>query len=135
MSFSFRPAQTLAVVGESGCGKSTLARQVTMIERRPPARSHRRRIDVARADTPTLRRLRPQVQMVFQNPYASLNPRKKVGALLEEPLAINTPLTASQRRGAAVAMMARVGLRPEHIGAIRTCSPAGSDSASRSHAR
>jgi len=58
--------------------------------------------------------LRPLVQMVFQNPYASLNPRKKVGTLLEEPLTINTDLSASARREAAEAMMARVGLRPEH---------------------
>jgi dipeptide transport system ATP-binding protein len=58
--------------------------------------------------------MRPVVQMVFQNPYASLNPRKKVGALLEEPLIINTELGAAARREAADAMMAKVGLRPEH---------------------
>jgi dipeptide transport system ATP-binding protein len=52
--------------------------------------------------------------MVFQNPYASLNPRKKVGTLLEEPLAINAGLDAAERRAAARAMMAKVGLRPEH---------------------
>ena len=62
------------------------------------------------------RALRPVVQMVFQNPYASLNPRKKVGAILEEPLAINTALDGAARQAAARAMMAKVGLRPEHYG-------------------
>ena len=54
------------------------------------------------------------MQFVFQNPFGSLNPRKKIGAILEEPLAINTDLSRDQRRAKAMAMMARVGLRPEH---------------------
>jgi dipeptide transport system ATP-binding protein len=70
--------------------------------------------DVAHADRAALKRLRPLVQMVFQNPYASLNPRKKVGTLLEEPLVINTELSAGARRDAARTMLAKVGLRPEH---------------------
>jgi dipeptide transport system ATP-binding protein len=114
VSFTVGEGETLAVVGESGCGKSTLARQVTMIER-PSAGSLRiDGNDVATADRPTLKRLRPRVQMVFQNPYASLNPRKKVGTLLEEPLSLNSTLRAGARRDAALAMMAKVGLKPEH---------------------
>ena len=61
---------------------------------------------------PTLERLRPRVQMVFQNPYASLNPRKKVSDILEEPLKINTDLDEGRRAGRPE-MMAKVGLRPE----------------------
>lgn len=116
VSFTLRQNVTLAVVGESGCGKSTLARQVTMIER--PTSGHLSLVgeDVGRADRATLKRLRPQVQMVFQNPYASLNPRKRVGTLLEEPLAINTPMDSAARREAARSMLAQVGLRPEHYG-------------------
>ena len=106
--------KTLAVVGESGCGKSTLARQVTMIERPTAGALRIAGSDVTRADAATLKRLRPLVQMVFQNPYASLNPRKSVGALLEEPLALSSKQGAGERREAALAMMARVGLRPEH---------------------
>jgi dipeptide transport system ATP-binding protein len=102
------------VVGESGCGKSTLARQVTMIERPTAGELKVDGQDVAHADRATLQRLRPLVQMVFQNPYASLNPRKKVGTLLEEPLVINTDLSALARRDAARTMLAKVGLRPEH---------------------
>jgi dipeptide transport system ATP-binding protein len=114
VSFTLREGKTLAVVGESGCGKSTLARQVTMIERPSAGELRLDGDDVARADKATLRRLRPVVQMVFQNPYASLNPRKNVATLLEEPLVINSNLGAVARRSAAQAMMAKVGLRPEH---------------------
>jgi dipeptide transport system ATP-binding protein len=114
VAFSLRAGETLAVVGESGCGKSTLARQVTMIERPTGGELKVDGEDVAHADRLTLRRLRPLVQMVFQNPYASLNPRKKVGTLLEEPLVINTELSAAARRDAARTMLAKVGLRPEH---------------------
>jgi len=114
VSFTLAEGETLAVVGESGCGKSTLARAVTMIERPTAGELALAGEDVVRADKAMLKRLRPLVQMVFQNPYASLNPRKKVGTLLEEPLAINLDLDAGARREAARAMMARVGLRPEH---------------------
>src|ERR1700693_3271405 len=114
VSFSVREGETLAIVGESGCGKSTLARQVTMIERPTSGELRLHGEDVARAERRTLKWVRPEVQIVFQTPYASLNPRKKVGTLLEEPLAINTSLAASARREAAQAMMKQVGLRPEH---------------------
>ena len=114
VTFSLRDRETLAVVGESGCGKSTLARAVTMIERPTSGALELSGTDVIGADRATLKRLRPLVQMVFQNPYASLNPRKKVGTLLEEPLAINSDLGAAERREQARAMMAKVGLRAEH---------------------
>jgi dipeptide transport system ATP-binding protein len=104
------------VVGESGCGKSTLARQVTMIETPSSGELWLSGTNITQADKPTLKRVRSHVQMVFQNPYASLNPRKKVGAMLEEPLVINTDLSKAARAEKAQAMMAKVGLRPEHYG-------------------
>ena len=114
-SFKLHRGRTLAVVGESGCGKSTLARLVTMIER-PTAGSlviggH----EVAHAPKREIALLRERVQMVFQDPYGSLNPRRKVGAILAEPLLINRKMSAAARREAARAMIAKVGLRPEHI--------------------
>ena len=114
VSFTLSAGKTLAVVGESGCGKSTLARQLTMIE--PPTSGSLLLdgADVTHADAHLKKRLRQQVQMVFQNPFASLNPRKKIGHALEEPLVINTALSAFERRERAHAMLARVGLRPEH---------------------
>ena len=116
VSFRLGAGRTLAVVGESGSGKSTLARQVTMIEAPTAGALDLDGADVAHADPASKRALRRQVQMVFQNPFASLNPRKTVGRALEEPLAINTALTAGQRAEQARAMLARVGLRPEHHG-------------------
>jgi dipeptide transport system ATP-binding protein len=116
VSFALDEGRTLAVVGESGCGKSTLARQVTMVEAPTSGRLMLDGIDVAQADAATRKRLRPDVQMVFQNPYASLNPRRTVGALLEEPLVIQRRGSAAERREAALAMMAKVGLRAEHYG-------------------
>ena len=114
VSFSIEPGRTLAVVGESGCGKSTLARMVTLIE--PPTAGQLRLIGrdavkQAAADRTPLRRA---VQIVFQNPYGSLNPRKKIGAILDEPLVINTKLTRPERQEQVREMMAKVGLRPEH---------------------
>jgi dipeptide transport system ATP-binding protein len=116
VSFTLAPGRTLAVVGESGCGKSTLARQVTMIEHPTDGELWIGGSNIAHADRAALKKVRPLVQMVFQNPYASLNPRKKVGAMLEEPLVINTSLSKAERTEKARAMMAKVGLRPEHYG-------------------
>ncbi len=112
VSFSLHSGKTLAVVGESGCGKSTLARLVTMIED-PTAGELLIDGKPARVGD---RSLRSKVQIVFQNPYGSLNPRQKVGAILDEPLKINTDLDAAARRRKVEEMMARVGLRPEHHG-------------------
>ena len=115
VSFTLAPKKTLAVVGESGCGKSTLARQLTLIE--PPTRGSLkiRGTDAATADKATLQALRRDVQMVFQNPFASLNPRKTIETTLAEPLLINTPMSATERHERVAALAAKVGLRPEHL--------------------
>ncbi len=114
VSFALRAGETLAVVGESGSGKSTLARVVTLLE---PASGGTLRIGGQPADDAAARRaLRLSVQMVFQNPYGSLNPRKTVGAILAEPLAINRRGDAPARTAAAREMMGKVGLRPDQFG-------------------
>jgi dipeptide transport system ATP-binding protein len=113
-SFTLERGKTLAVVGESGCGKSTLARLVTMIEEPTSGSLVIDGQEIAGASAATLRALRPKVQIVFQNPYGSLNPRQKIGHALEEPLLVNTSLGAAERSEKARAMMASVGLRPEH---------------------
>lgn len=115
VSFSLKPRQTLAVVGESGCGKSTLARQLTLIEPPSAGSLHFGDTDAASADKATLKALRQQVQMVFQNPFASLNPRKTIAATLDEPLLINTRLSKAERLARIEALVAKVGLRPEHL--------------------
>ncbi len=113
-SFTLEKGKTLAVVGESGCGKSTLARMVTMIELPESGELSIADERVDSATPETLRSLRPKVQMVFQNPYGSLNPRHKIGEILEEPLVVNTTLAKADRTKKARAMMTSVGLRPEH---------------------
>lgn len=115
-SFTMWPGKTLAIVGESGCGKSTLARLITMIE--PPTAGALTfdGVDLDAAGDEQRRALRRTVQIVFQDPYGSLNPRKKIGAILEEPLKVNTEMSAAERKAAVADMMANVGLRPEHVG-------------------
>ncbi len=114
ITFTVDAGRTLAVVGESGCGKSTLARVVAMIE--PPSAGALMLggVDAVLATTTERRKLRKTAQMVFQNPYGSLNPRKRIGAILEAPLEINTTLGPAERAERARAMLAKVGLRPEH---------------------
>ncbi|KND55245.1 Dipeptide transport ATP-binding protein DppF [Candidatus Paraburkholderia kirkii] len=114
VSFELKRGRTLAVVGESGCGKSTLARQLTMIETPTSGRLLIDGEDVAGASKEKIAHLRQRVQMVFQNPFASLNPRKTIEQALGEPLAINTKLNANERAERIAHMMRTVGLWPEH---------------------
>jgi dipeptide transport system ATP-binding protein len=115
VSFTLDAKRTLAVVGESGCGKSTLARQLVMIERPTRGTLAIDGSNVAHADAATRAALRPRVQMVFQNPQASLNPRQSIATTLAEPLKLNTTLGDAERRDRIGAMAVRVGLRPEHL--------------------
>jgi dipeptide transport system ATP-binding protein len=114
VSFKLERGRTLAVVGESGCGKSTLARILTMIDRPTSGELliDGQPIDIARGVTKEMRR---KVQIVFQNPYGSLNPRQKIGDVLAEPLLINTKIPAPERRDRAMEMLLKVGLKPEHF--------------------
>jgi len=113
-TFTLVKGKTLAVVGESGCGKSTLARLVTMIERPTSGKLIINGVDIGSADNTTIRNMHKKVQIVFQDPYGSLNPRQKIGHALEEPLLVNTSMGRRQRRRAAEEMISLVGLRPEH---------------------
>jgi len=114
VTFTLSAGRTLAVVGESGSGKSTLGRLVTMIEEPSAGSLTIDGIDLAQATPDERKRLRKEVQIVFQNPYGSLNPRQTIGAALEEPLIVNSDLPRKERVREARAMLARVGLRPEH---------------------
>jgi dipeptide transport system ATP-binding protein len=114
VSFTLEPGRTVAVVGESGSGKSTLARLLTLIEKPTRGQLLIEDQDVVDAGARRRRQLRRDVQIVFQNPYGSLNPRQKIGRALEEPLKVNTSLRAAARKEAALAKMAEVGLRPEY---------------------
>jgi dipeptide transport system ATP-binding protein len=113
VSFSLAAGRTLAVVGESGCGKSTLARLLTMIETPTAGALAIDGTDVTTLSAAQRYELRRAVQIVFQNPYGSLNPRQTVADALEEPLLVHGMTNAAERRAAARDMLRKVGLREE----------------------
>ena len=112
VDFEVSPGKTLAVVGESGCGKSTLARMVAMIEEPTEGTLTLNGKPVRREDWADLRQ---SVQIVFQDPYGSLNPRQRIGTILMEPLTIQGGQTRAEREAKARNMLKLVGLRPEHF--------------------
>ena len=114
VNFKLAKGKTLAVVGESGCGKSTLARMITLIDQQT---SGDILIDGEKVDKShgVTRAMRQKVQIVFQNPYGSLNPRQKIGEVLAEPLLLNTDMSNDERRQKAMQMLLKVGLGPEHF--------------------
>ncbi|WP_241649859.1 peptide ABC transporter ATP-binding protein [Rosenbergiella collisarenosi] len=114
ISFTLARGKTLAVVGESGCGKSTLGRLLTMIEVPTAGELYWNGRDLLQADRQAQILRRKKIQIIFQNPYASLNPRKKISQILEEPLIINTDLSKAERRERVLAIMSKVGLKTEH---------------------
>ncbi|WP_085580606.1 peptide ABC transporter ATP-binding protein [Thalassospira mesophila] len=114
VSFSLEAQKTLAVVGESGCGKSTLGRQLTLIEKPSSGALKINGDAVGNLSDKDAQLFRRTVQMIFQNPYGSLNPRKKVGQILEEPVLLNMDkLSRKERQERVRDTMAKVGLRPE----------------------
>ncbi len=114
VSFTLEKGRTLAVVGESGCGKSTLGRMLTMIETPTAGEIDFEGSDLLNLSKLEQKKLRQKIQIIFQNPYGSLNPRKKIGAILEEPLVINSTMGKAERKEKALTMMAKVGLKHEH---------------------
>jgi oligopeptide/dipeptide ABC transporter ATP-binding protein len=114
VSLAIRGGETLGLVGESGCGKSTLGRTVLRLLDPTAGAILFDGQDITRMPQATLRPLRRRMQMIFQDPYASLNPRMTVGATVGEPLEIHRLATTRAQREQRVAeLLARVGLRPD----------------------
>jgi len=115
VSLALHAGETLGLVGESGCGKSTLGRTILRLNR-PTAGSIRLEgTEIATLSRPQLRPLRPRMQMIFQDPNASLNPRLTVGRILEEPLIVHRRGTAAERRERVLWLVERVGLRADAL--------------------
>jgi oligopeptide/dipeptide ABC transporter ATP-binding protein len=106
--------ETLGLVGESGCGKSTLGKLVLRLEEPTHGRIFFGGEDLLAFKKDRLRRARREMQMIFQDPYSSLDPRKPVEHIIGEPFIIHTDMTREERRGRVLELMHEVGLRPEY---------------------
>jgi len=116
VSLSIRAGETLGLVGESGCGKSTLGRAILQLERPTAGTVRYRDVDLTRLRGKRLREVRRNLQMIFQDPYASLNPRIRVGDAIAEPLVVHRIGDARERRQRVEELLRLVGLEPSIAG-------------------
>ncbi|MEO3938717.1 dipeptide ABC transporter ATP-binding protein [Dermatophilaceae bacterium Soc4.6] len=114
ITFTLRQGETLGIVGESGCGKSTTSRLITRLEDPTSGAIRFRGNDIARLKEKQLRPLRREIQMIFQDPYSSLNPRQTVGAILRTPLQVHG-LAKGREKQRTQELLELVGLNPEHV--------------------
>jgi oligopeptide transport system ATP-binding protein len=114
VSFSVAPGETLGLVGESGSGKSTLGRTVLQLIKPTSGSVRFEGREIAGLSRRAMRPLRREMQMVFQDPYASLNPRKRVGQIIGEPLRVQGVAKGGELRRQVQELLERVGLAPEH---------------------
>jgi peptide/nickel transport system ATP-binding protein len=115
VTFSIGEGETFGLVGESGCGKSTLGRLILRLEEPTEGKITYDGQNVLSLDQEKLRQLREEMQIIFQDPYSSLNPRFTVAQLIQEPLAIHQKGDRSSQRGRVMELIREVGLKEEHL--------------------
>ena len=135
VSFELEPGETLGLVGESGSGKSTTGRAVLQLHEPTSGSVRYDGHELIGLDRSHLRDLRKQIQMVFQDPYASLNPKMPVNDIVAEPFVIHHSLSSNDRKEKVAGLLRDVGLRPSTATGTRTSSRVVSVSGSASPAR
>ena len=115
ISFEVKPGETLGLVGESGCGKSTAGRSILRLIEPTSGEINFEGENICDLSNEELRKRRRQMQIIFQDPYASLNPRMTIGSIVGEPLTIHNVAKGEERKDRVEQLLHRVGLRPEHI--------------------
>ena len=126
VSFELRQGETLGIVGESGCGKSTLGRLLMRLEEPTSGHVEFQGVNMNAQSGGAMRRMRRDIQIVFQDPYTSLNPRKTVGDIIGEPFDIHPDVVPKgNRRRAVQDLLDKVGLNPEHINRYPQRKPRG----------
>src|SRR5262245_51719913 len=114
VSFGIKPGETLGIVGESGCGKSTLARCIVRLLDSTDGQISFEGRDITKLSRMQMRPIRREMTMIFQDPYASLNPRKRVGFIIGEPLEVHKLGTPAEVKTRVQELLEVVGLNPEH---------------------
>ena len=115
VSFAIAPGETLGLVGESGCGKSTVGKTILRLLAPSAGRIELRGTDITHLSEAALRPLRRQMQMIFQDPYSSLDPRQTAGRIVAEPLATHGVAQGAEKWQRVAALLQRVGIRPEQM--------------------
>ena len=115
ISFDIKQGETLGLVGESGCGKSTTGRAILQLQKPTSGNVFFENFDLTRISAGDLRRLRPKMQMIFQDPYTSLNPRHSVGKIISEPLVIHGVMSGQQLKDRVAQLLELVGMNPSFV--------------------
>ncbi len=115
ISFDIKQGETLGMVGESGCGKSTTGRAILQLQKPTSGNVFFENVDLTKISAEELRKLRPKMQMIFQDPYTSLNPRHLVGKIIAEPLVIHGIMGGQQLKDRVAQLLELVGMNPSFV--------------------